>query len=262
MELGFGPSPRPKKIYLNRQYPDCLWYFWDFEANKHIPIAHESITGYLTKVEIDTKEFKGKENQKINLSLNCGRMKYILVVGLDTFTAKGLLNALASGIDLKAPITIAPEAGDTENVLFAKVYREDGENIYVPQEQQREPIDALGALIAQLGGVPKQPAPTAVKPSLPAVPKTTRTIDASNLTITEQQRQELIAIAKSHNWAVPAIQAYLKACGYSHSRLIQNKDFQAICEGFGQADISDYYHETTAVPATQTLPLGEWEVAS
>ena len=26
-QLGFGHSPRPRYIYVNRQYPECVWYF-------------------------------------------------------------------------------------------------------------------------------------------------------------------------------------------------------------------------------------------
>lgn len=261
LTLGFGPSPKAKRIYLNRQYPDCLWYFWNFDSNKHEPIVHESITGTLTRVEVEPGEHRGKPNDKILLYLSCDRQRFILVVGLETFTAKGLINALVAA-DLKTPITIAPEAGDSENVLFARVYRGDGEAVYVPVEQQRETIDLLSGLMAQFGSVPSKPLnPT--KPQLPAIQKKALpTIDTTNLTISDQQRQELGAIAKANGWSVEAIRAYLESCGYTNSRLVLNKDFPSICQGFAQQDIIDHFHDLTAVPASNVLPLGDWEASA
>ena len=36
--LGFGNPPRARYIYANRQYPDCLWYFWNGGKSIYEPI--------------------------------------------------------------------------------------------------------------------------------------------------------------------------------------------------------------------------------
>ena len=59
-QLGFGHPPKPRYIYTNRQYPDCLWYFWDGENNKHEPILFNALTGIIDKLETEEKEYKGK----------------------------------------------------------------------------------------------------------------------------------------------------------------------------------------------------------
>ena len=55
-QLGFGHSPKPRYIYANRQYPECLWYFWDGANKKHEPILFLALTGIVEKLEIEQKE--------------------------------------------------------------------------------------------------------------------------------------------------------------------------------------------------------------
>jgi hypothetical protein len=140
--------------------------------------------------------------------------------------------------------------------------------IYVEPEKQRETTDCIGIICAQFDSEPTQRT-NANKPNLPTIipkpathPGSIPTIDISSLPISEQQRQELSATAKSHNWTVVAIRAYLKGCGYANSREILNKDFASIVDGFGQSDIAEYYHEKTDIPANQSLPLGDWEASA
>ena len=54
-QLGFGHSPRPRYIYVNRQYPECVWYFWDGENKRHEPILFNALTGIIEKLETEEK---------------------------------------------------------------------------------------------------------------------------------------------------------------------------------------------------------------
>ena len=37
--LGFVAPPKSRFIYANRQYSNCLWYFWNNAKNEHEPIG-------------------------------------------------------------------------------------------------------------------------------------------------------------------------------------------------------------------------------
>jgi hypothetical protein len=269
--LGFGPSPRPRYIYLNRQYPDCLWYFWKGAENKHEPIAHESITGYLTKIEIESKDFRGKPDPKINLWMRCDR-SYKIQVGLETLTAKSLLSSLTKVEDFSQPITIAPEPGDTDQVCFARVAIDGDEIIYAPYAEDADWPAILQTLIDRLGGQPpdrttetprpvEAPLPKLGPPKIsPAQPKLPTLPPPSNArTITSAQRRQFATIAQAQGWETDAVKAYLGSCGCDHSSTIAPKDFESICKGLSVPDIQSYFHRVTEITADQALPLGTWE---
>ena len=122
-QLGFGHSPKPRYIYANRQYPDCLWYFWDGAKKEHEPIQYQALTGIVEKLEVEEKEYKGKPDYKVNLHIKADR-NYVIQSGLETLFAKGLVYTLSKlpVTSFNKPITIAVEPGDTEQVLFCRVY--------------------------------------------------------------------------------------------------------------------------------------------
>ena len=132
--LGFGHPPKPRYIYANRQYNDCLWYFWNGAKNEHEPILTNALTGVLEKLEIEQKEFRGKPDCKVNLTVMADR-RYIIQAGLETLFSKGLLYTLSklpAGAFL-SPITIAVEPGETDQVLFCRVYNPaTGTAVYAP----------------------------------------------------------------------------------------------------------------------------------
>jgi hypothetical protein len=123
--LGFGEAPKTRYIYANRQYPDCLWYFWDGASNKHEPIGSSAITGIIEKVEIEDKEFRGKKDPKFNVHIRADR-SYVIQSGVDTLFAKGLMFTLsklpAEAFSKPIMISIEPGESKTEQVLFARVY--------------------------------------------------------------------------------------------------------------------------------------------
>lgn len=133
-QLGFGHSPRPRYIYVNRQYPECVWYFWDGANNKPEPIQFQALTGIIEKLETEEKEFKGKRSLKINLHIKAER-NYVIESGSETMFSKGLLYAI-SKLPITAfqqAITIAVEPGEDEKVLFCRIYNPiTGQSVYAP----------------------------------------------------------------------------------------------------------------------------------
>jgi hypothetical protein len=133
--LGFSEAPKTRYIYANRQYPDCLWYFWDGGKSVHEPIGSSAITGFIEKVEIEDKEFRGKKDPKFNVYIRVSDRSYVIQSGAETLFAKGLMFTL-SKLPVEAfakPIMIAVEAGEEavktardpkalENAVFARVY--------------------------------------------------------------------------------------------------------------------------------------------
>jgi hypothetical protein len=132
--LGFGHSPKPRYIYVNRQYPDCCWYYWNGAKNEHEPIEFNAITGIIERLEIESKEFRGKPDHKVKLHILSDR-KYVLQSGLETLFAKGLLYTLSKlpSSAFTQAITIAVEPGETEQVLFCRIYNPiTGTAVYAP----------------------------------------------------------------------------------------------------------------------------------
>jgi hypothetical protein len=123
--LGFCAPPKPRFIYANRQYNDCLWYFWNNAKNEHEPIEQTALTGWIEKLEIEEKEFRGRTEAKVNLTLRADRL-YVIQAGFDTLFGKGLLHTLAKLPEnaFRQPVMIAVEPGDTEQVLFCRRFRE------------------------------------------------------------------------------------------------------------------------------------------
>ena len=131
-QIGFGHPPKPRYIYTNRQYPDCLWYFWDGENKRHEPILFNALTGIIEKLETEEKEYKGKRNLKINLHIKAER-NYVIESGTETMFSKGLLYTLSRlpVEKFKQPITIAVEPGDTAQVSFCRIYNPvTGQSVY------------------------------------------------------------------------------------------------------------------------------------
>lgn len=132
--LGFGHPPKPRYIYANRQYSDCFWYFWNGALNEHEPIEEHALTGIIEKLEIEQKEFRGKPDLKVNLHIRADRT-YVIQAGYETLFSKGLLYTL-SKLPITAftqPITLAVEPGDTDQVLFCRIYNPaTGQSVYAP----------------------------------------------------------------------------------------------------------------------------------
>lgn len=136
--LGFGHSPKPRYIYANRKYPDALWYFWNSAKDEHEPIEFNALTGIIERLEIDEeKEYKGKPEHKVKLHIRADR-NYVIQAGIETLFAKGLLYTLSKlpTIAFTQAMTIAVEPGDTEQVLFCRIYNPKTQQaVYAPYDE-------------------------------------------------------------------------------------------------------------------------------
>jgi hypothetical protein len=83
-----------------------------------------ALTGYIEKIAIEEAEFRKKTALKLNIHIRSDR-NYVIQCGLDTIAGQCLVHALAyiPQTDFSSPLTIAVEPGDTEQVLFARVYK-------------------------------------------------------------------------------------------------------------------------------------------
>jgi hypothetical protein len=150
--LGFGHPPKARYIYANRKYPNCLWYFWNGEKNEHEPIAFQALTGIVEKLELEQKEFRGKTDTKINVHVLADR-KYVIQAGWETLFARGLLFTF-SKLPVSAfaqPLTIAVEPGDTEQVLFCRIYNPaTGSSAYAPYPEEADWAEITQKAIAKI----------------------------------------------------------------------------------------------------------------
>jgi hypothetical protein len=130
--LGFGRSPRPLYVYCNRSH-GSLWYTLDDER-KPQPIEADALTGTVTKLEKIEATRRNQTVQKLHIHVKADQ-RYVLEAGLDSNFAKGALYTLSliPTAKLKQPITIAVEPGDSEEVLFCRIYNPfTGEAAFAP----------------------------------------------------------------------------------------------------------------------------------
>jgi hypothetical protein len=117
--LGFTDTPLLYRIYANRSN-NCLWY--TVRAGEVQPIAHSALTGYLQDLKFEQVERRGKPVTKLMTYLKGDRL-YCVESGYDSQFSKGLLAAIAqlTPAQLTHPITLMPQPGEDDAVLFCRV---------------------------------------------------------------------------------------------------------------------------------------------
>jgi hypothetical protein len=98
-----------------------LWY--TLNNSEASAITQTALTGYLKELKFEKCERRGKEVYKLLITIHADRL-YILESGHDTHFAKSVLAAIATLTpqQLYSPMTIQPQAGTDENVLFCRVW--------------------------------------------------------------------------------------------------------------------------------------------
>ncbi|MBD2491961.1 hypothetical protein [Aulosira sp. FACHB-615] len=123
IKLGLGNPPLPiylyvKKVELNGQVYG--WYNFDVALDKQTPIPQRALTGYISEIQLTDKEFKGKDNLKLDIFILADEL-YVVRSGIETNFTKSFLLAASIVEDFSRPLTIVANPGE-ENVVFCGLY--------------------------------------------------------------------------------------------------------------------------------------------
>ena len=121
--LGLCNPPEPVYLYVNQgelNGQSYVWYRFDVNNEKTLPVEQTGLTGYLTELRLTTKEFKGKDSIKLDIVVSADEV-YVIRTGIETIFAKTFLLAISQVQDFSKPLIIAATPGE-ENVVFARVY--------------------------------------------------------------------------------------------------------------------------------------------
>ncbi|MBW4455856.1 MAG: hypothetical protein KME55_25915 [Nostoc indistinguendum CM1-VF10] len=123
IKLGLCNPPEPIYLYVKNAElgrESYLWYHYDIDKEKTIPVPQRALTGYLSELRLTTKEFKGKDNLKLDIVVNADEL-YVVRTGIETNFAKSFLLAASLVQDFSKPLIIVATAGD-ENTVFCNLY--------------------------------------------------------------------------------------------------------------------------------------------
>ncbi|WP_323808797.1 hypothetical protein [Nostoc sphaeroides] len=123
IKLGLCNPPEPIYLYVNQGEVDgesFVWYKFNISQDKKIPVPQRALTGYLSELRLTTKEFKGKDNLKLDIVISADEL-YVVRTGIETNFAKSFLLAASLVQDFSKPLIIVANAGD-ENTVFCNLY--------------------------------------------------------------------------------------------------------------------------------------------
>lgn len=144
IKLGLCKAPEPIYLYVKTgeiEGVGYLWHYYDIENAKVIPELNSGLCGYLKDIQIKEKEFKGKENLKLDIIISADET-YIIRTGIDTNFAKAFLFSAVLIKDFSKPLIIACAAGD-ENVVFCRIYDAQSKTKYKPEWNAKADCNAL-----------------------------------------------------------------------------------------------------------------------
>ena len=123
IKLGFCNPPEPIYLYVDRGElagESYLWYHYDIDKDKTIPVQQRGLTGYISELRLTAKEFKGKKNTKLDIVINADEI-YIIRTGMETNFAKTFLLSASLIQDFGKPLILAATSGE-DNVVFCQLY--------------------------------------------------------------------------------------------------------------------------------------------
>ena len=148
--LGFGSEPKPEFVFVSNE-EDSLWHHWDKAEEKRVPIKETALTGRITDAQMFVKEFKGKPQPKLNLSIEADRA-YIVTSGLDSTFSRGLLfaiNQYEGELTTNTVVTLSVRGGEEKTVL-PNLYV--GSEIVIPKwDRDADMTSELAKARARLG---------------------------------------------------------------------------------------------------------------
>ncbi|WP_375514642.1 hypothetical protein [uncultured Nostoc sp.] len=123
IKLGLCNPPEPIYLYVNQGEVDgesYVWYQFNINQDKKIPVSQRALTGYLSELRLTTKEFKGKDNLKLDIVVSADGL-YVIRSGIETNFTKSFLLAASLIQDFSKPLIIAATAGE-QNTVFCNLY--------------------------------------------------------------------------------------------------------------------------------------------
>lgn len=107
-------------IYVNNEN-GCLWYFYDVETDVQTPLQNDAVKGVIKNIRVTSKEFKGKENKKLDILIQSNQKSYWIRSGLTTNFAKSALLSLWQIQDFSEPYIISIRPGK-EKIAFCSIF--------------------------------------------------------------------------------------------------------------------------------------------
>ncbi|MBD2492692.1 hypothetical protein, partial [Aulosira sp. FACHB-615] len=123
IKLGFCNPPEPVYLYVKNGESNgesYLWYHFIIDQDKTIPVQQRGLIGYLSELRVTAKEFKGKDNIKLDIVVAADEV-YIIRTGIETNFAKTFLLSASLVQDFSKPLIIAVTSGE-ENTVFCRLY--------------------------------------------------------------------------------------------------------------------------------------------
>jgi hypothetical protein len=123
IKLGLCNPPEPIYLYVNQgelEGESYVWYKFNISQDKKIPVSQRALIGYVSELRLTTKEFKGKDNLKLDIVVSADEL-YVVRTGIETNFAKSFLLAASLVQDFSKPLIIVANAGE-ENTVFCNLY--------------------------------------------------------------------------------------------------------------------------------------------
>ena len=114
IKLGLCNPPEPIYLYVKNAElggESYLWYHYNIDKEKTIPVFQRALTGYLCELRLTTKEFQRKDNLKLDIVVSADEV-YVIRTGVETNFAKSFLLAASGVQDFSKPLIIAATAGE------------------------------------------------------------------------------------------------------------------------------------------------------
>jgi hypothetical protein len=146
---GFCPTPDPLKYLFVATGDGFLWYFMDGE--KQVAAPTNSLEGVIKEIRLTNKEYKGKENTKLEILLLSGKTTYCIRTGVETNFAKCFLLAVENIPDLTKPIILSVAAGE-EKVVFCRVWDAATKAQYKSEWRNIDAVEMALALVDRIAG--------------------------------------------------------------------------------------------------------------
>lgn len=180
IKLGLCNPPEPIYLYVNQGEVDgksYVWYKFNISQDKKIPVPQRALTGYLSELRLTAKEFKGKDNLKLDIVVSADEL-YVIRTGVETNFAKSFLLAASLVQDFSKPLIIVANAGD-ENTVFCNLYDATTKiKIYREWSRDLDWATIIRNIQSLLGGTSSSvPEPPLTPPKLSVVPQPVPTQD-------------------------------------------------------------------------------------